>query len=259
MGRNTLRDARVGVSSTIVIMIVVLVLVVGGIAFIFTSMSSPAGATGTSSHPPTSSTSTTQASSTASTNTTSSTPTTVEMTIVPPVLLSPGTKQNYTVTFKATGNLTGLYLLTASKLPTTVSFQFASVKFPDALTTPITITLGASATAAPANTTITLTLGSGSTSFTKSVPISIVKYLVLIQGNNYKPANVTVKAGSTVYWFNLDAAAAGAHTVIADNGAFASGTLNQYDVFSFNFPTAGAFTYHDTGHSTMIGQITVTP
>lgn len=65
---------------------------------------------------------------------------------------------------------------------------------------------------------------------------------------------ITVKAGSTVTWMNMDAMA---HTVTADDNSFTSTNLAHGDVFSYTFPTAGSYNYHCKIHAGMSGTVTV--
>lgn len=74
-------------------------------------------------------------------------------------------------------------------------------------------------------------------------------------------APLTVKAGTTVVWANLDKAP---HTVTADNGEFDSGVMNQGDTFSFTFNQPGDFPYFCELHGNrggvgMAGTVTVEP
>ncbi|MEZ4553925.1 MAG: plastocyanin/azurin family copper-binding protein [Dehalococcoidia bacterium] len=63
-----------------------------------------------------------------------------------------------------------------------------------------------------------------------------------------------VAVGSTVTWVNEDRIA---HNVIAKDGAFKSGTMDEGDTFSHEFTTAGRFEYVCTFHPGMDGVIQV--
>jgi len=65
-----------------------------------------------------------------------------------------------------------------------------------------------------------------------------------------------VARGSSVRWTNRDDAP---HTVTADDGSFASGTLAQNATFTRAFPTVGTFAYHCAVHPSMTGTVIVTP
>jgi plastocyanin len=83
--------------------------------------------------------------------------------------------------------------------------------------------------------------------------------LVLIQpGANlasFVPPLVTIKAGQSVTWRNMDVIT---HTATADSNAWntpiAAGTTA-----TINFTTTGNFTYHCTIHPSMMGTVVVTP
>jgi plastocyanin len=70
------------------------------------------------------------------------------------------------------------------------------------------------------------------------------------------PNPISVPVGSTVTWMNKDSSA---HSVVADGGAFNSGTIAPDGQFSFTFPIAGTFTYHDASNASMSGTVNVTP
>ena len=72
----------------------------------------------------------------------------------------------------------------------------------------------------------------------------------------FTPATLTVTAGDTVTWTNLDAIA---HTVTSTTGAFDSGSLDQGDSFSLTFTTPGTYDYLCTPHPSMTGSIVVQP
>lgn len=70
----------------------------------------------------------------------------------------------------------------------------------------------------------------------------------------FNPKELQVPVGSTVTWTNLDSVA---HTATADDGAFNSGNLNPGEGYSFEFETAGSFTYNCSYHPSMQGTIVV--
>jgi len=73
----------------------------------------------------------------------------------------------------------------------------------------------------------------------------------------FSPADMTVKAGTTVTWTNNDVVS---HTVVESDGQTgpASSTLTPGNTYSFTFNTAGTYHYHCTIHPTMTGTITIT-
>ncbi len=71
---------------------------------------------------------------------------------------------------------------------------------------------------------------------------------------SYSPANLTVEQGSTVVWTNNSDAA---HTVTADDSAFASDSVGQDGTFQQTFNSVGTFAYHCEIHDYMHAKITV--
>jgi plastocyanin len=70
----------------------------------------------------------------------------------------------------------------------------------------------------------------------------------------FNPATVTVKAGTTVTWVNLDQEP---HTVFSDAGLFRSSALDTQDSFSFKFDKPGTYHYLCTIHPRMLGTVVV--
>jgi plastocyanin len=70
----------------------------------------------------------------------------------------------------------------------------------------------------------------------------------------FAPASLTVKAGSTVTWTNLDEEP---HAVFSESGLFRSGALDTNDSFSYTFRAPGIYRYLCTIHPRMRGTIVV--
>jgi plastocyanin len=77
---------------------------------------------------------------------------------------------------------------------------------------------------------------------------------IKIKSFMFMPANVTVSAGSTVTWSNLDEEP---HTVTSDTGLFRSGGIDGGGSFSFKFVKPGTYKYNCSIHPQMIGTVTV--
>ena len=77
---------------------------------------------------------------------------------------------------------------------------------------------------------------------------------VAIEGVQFRPAELTVPAGTEVTWTNDDPTA---HTVTADDDGFDSGVLDPGQTFSWTFETTGTVTYFCAIHPDMRGSITV--
>jgi len=61
---------------------------------------------------------------------------------------------------------------------------------------------------------------------------------VVIKNFMFTPMSLTVKAGSTVTWKNLDGEP---HTVVEDAGLFRSSALDQNDSYAFKFDKPGVY------------------
>ncbi len=70
----------------------------------------------------------------------------------------------------------------------------------------------------------------------------------------FSPGTVTVKAGETVTWTNLDEEP---HTVVSVEGIFRSSALDTKDSFSFKFERPGTYRYLCTLHPKMLGTVVV--
>jgi plastocyanin len=76
---------------------------------------------------------------------------------------------------------------------------------------------------------------------------------VTIDNFTFQPAQLTVKAGTTVTWKNHDDIP---HTVVSA-GKFRSKTLDTDDSFTFTFTAAGEYKYFCSLHPHMTGMIKV--
>lgn len=77
---------------------------------------------------------------------------------------------------------------------------------------------------------------------------------VVIKNFMFMPMALTVKAGSTVTWKNLDGEP---HTVVNDSGIFRSAALDQNDTFQFKFDKPGVYKVFCGIHPNMKETITV--
>jgi plastocyanin len=78
--------------------------------------------------------------------------------------------------------------------------------------------------------------------------------VVVIKNFMFSPMSLTIKAGSTVTWKNLDGEP---HTVVSDVGLFRSGALDQNDVYQFKFDKPGVYKVFCAIHPYMKETITV--
>ena len=77
---------------------------------------------------------------------------------------------------------------------------------------------------------------------------------VVIKNFMFSPMSLTVKAGSTVTWKNLDGEP---HTVVNDVGILRSAALDQNDTFQFKFDKPGVYKVFCAIHPYMKQTITV--
>jgi len=77
---------------------------------------------------------------------------------------------------------------------------------------------------------------------------------VVIKNFMFAPMSLTVKAGSTVTWKNLDGEP---HTVVEDAGLFRSSALDQNDSYAFKFDKPGVYKIFCGIHPYMKQTITV--
>jgi plastocyanin len=77
---------------------------------------------------------------------------------------------------------------------------------------------------------------------------------VVIKNFMFSPMELTVKAGSTVTWKNLDGEP---HTVVNDAGMFRSAALDQNDTYQFKFDKPGVYKVFCSIHPNMKETITV--
>ena len=77
---------------------------------------------------------------------------------------------------------------------------------------------------------------------------------VIIKNFDYSPMELSIAAGTTVVWKNLDGEP---HTIASVDGMFRSPALDQNDSYSFTFNRPGVFKYICSIHPKMKATITV--
>jgi plastocyanin len=78
--------------------------------------------------------------------------------------------------------------------------------------------------------------------------------MIVMKNFDFAPMSLTVAAGTTVTWKNLDGEP---HTVTSDTGLFRSGGLDQNDTFAFKFDKPGTYKFLCSIHPKMMGTIVV--
>jgi plastocyanin len=77
---------------------------------------------------------------------------------------------------------------------------------------------------------------------------------VLIKEFMFAPNPLTIKAGSTVTWVNMDDEP---HTVVSNTRMFRSGAMDTKESFSFKFDEPGTYHFTCSIHPRMVGVIVV--
>jgi plastocyanin len=70
----------------------------------------------------------------------------------------------------------------------------------------------------------------------------------------FSPTPLTVKAGTTVTWTNMDDEP---HTVVSDTGMFKSAGMDTNESFSFKFDKPGTYHFACSIHPRMVGTVVV--
>jgi plastocyanin len=76
----------------------------------------------------------------------------------------------------------------------------------------------------------------------------------MITSSGFAPDPINISVGSTVTWANKDTAA---RSIVADGGAFSSGSIAPGAQYSYTFPAAGTFKYHDGTRPSVVGTVVV--
>jgi plastocyanin len=77
---------------------------------------------------------------------------------------------------------------------------------------------------------------------------------VVVKDFMFMPMSLTVKAGSTVTWVNMDDEP---HTVVSNTRLFRSGALDTKETFSYKFTETGTYHFTCSIHPRMVGTIVV--
>jgi plastocyanin len=77
---------------------------------------------------------------------------------------------------------------------------------------------------------------------------------IVVKDFMFNPTPLTVKAGSTVTWTNMDDEP---HTVVSDTAVFKSGGMDTNESFSYKFDKPGTYHFACSIHPRMVGTIVV--
>jgi plastocyanin len=78
--------------------------------------------------------------------------------------------------------------------------------------------------------------------------------MVVMKNFDFAPMALTVSAGTTVTWRNMDEEP---HTVVSADGLFRSAALDTKETFTYTFAKPGTYKYTCSIHPKMVGTITV--
>lgn len=279
------------------VLVIVVVLVGGGIGVYYPRPASKAPASSTTSQSSSSSSSTT--SSAPSTSTTSSTTTSSETSTFTPtlalplfnftlvsapqnILIAAGQVLNYSsvILIPRPNSLQGQAVLNAgigselvvlnATVPDGMYIHFFGSTFINTIyeeadagsVMETEMQLVAPPTIQPGNYTVTIVGSSGALAVDYTFTVSVVKYLIIAQYQTFSPRNITVPAGTTVYWINLSTDRNQPYDVVFKTINVHSPTLQPtpaFDSFSYTFTTPGYYPYYSAYlAATMQGSVTVT-
>jgi plastocyanin len=77
---------------------------------------------------------------------------------------------------------------------------------------------------------------------------------IIVKDFMFNPTPLTVKAGATVTWTNMDDEP---HTVVSDTGTFKSGGMDTNESFSYKFDKPGTYHFTCSIHPRMVGTVVV--
>ncbi len=151
-----------------------------------------------------------------------------------------------------TGVSAGMMITVSSGSCGTTTPVPSSTTGPSSTPVPPTSTAPPSATSVPPSAT-TIPPSATAAATATCVPASGTQD-VSISSFAFTPQDLTVAAGTTVRWTNMD----GSHSTTSDTALWDSGVLAVGGQFSFTFNTPGTYAYHCSVHpSAMMGTITV--
>jgi plastocyanin len=126
-----------------------------------------------------------------------------------------------------------------------------------------TYTIVAASNVAPGNYNVNIMATYGPTTYKFTYQVQVETYVVTIDNDTFAPDNLTVPAGSTVYWINIDPTAGDQeiHDINSTAGLFISPALwpnPNFNSWSYTFNTAGKYNYVDDYTYGLIGTVFVT-
>ena len=184
--------------------------------------------------------------------------------VAPDVLVSFDVVANYTMMVTTLGSVPRTLNLAAAAPPgITVTLdpsQFTTGETPPGLVASIQVDPSAS----PGVYNVNLTASGGGQTYSSTLGLQVVSFLVVTVGAQFIPSNMTVPVNSTVYWMRLNGALSnydnGEHNVVFLNDSLPSSQpLQQWESYSYQFTAAGDYPYYCTFHPFQKGEVIVTP
>jgi plastocyanin len=182
----------------------------------------------------------------------------------PNVLASSDVVANYTMKVTTLGNVPSPLNLAATAPPgITVTLdpsQFTAGGIPAGPVASIRVDPSTS----PGAYNVNLTASGGGQTYSGTLSLQVVSFLVVTVGAQFVPSNMTVPVNSTVYWMRLNGALSnydnGEHNVVFLNDSLPSSQpLQQWESYSYQFTAPGDYPYYCTFHPFQKGEIIVTP
>jgi len=271
---------RAGVSRSIVVIALVAVILIAGASFYLASSSagsqSESASSSSTSHTgaiPTASPSTVASSSTLTTSSgiTSGPDHQLIAVFYPSLpLITQFLTLNYTLSFSAIGTVPSILNISVSA-PEAIGLSLT----PDQITEPgltiyqnATVTMRPSPSLAAGLYPVTVQATGGGVTYTETLQVQVIKYLIVTLGTNYEPSTYTVPVNTTVTWLRLNPG--GSHGLTkGDIGLmdFDIPSLNatgrpllRFQTESYTFTKPGTYPFHCDFHpGFMNGVITVIP
>ena len=103
-------------------------------------------------------------------------------------------------------------------------------------------------------TAVSMAMLWGTSPQSRSTAASADPTKIVVKDFMFTPTPLTVKAGSTVTWTNMDDEP---HTVVSDTGMFKSGGMDTNESFSYKFDKPGTYHFTCSIHPRMVGTIVV--
>lgn len=179
-------------------------------------------------------------------------------------LIAPGQTQNYsllTVSFPGNSH-TGVSLSAISQPG--MSFVLSRTYIPSQGTIKIVVSITAADSLAVGNHSVIVRETQGTAIRNETFEVQVVPALVVMKNAAYSPRELTVSAGTEVYWINLDSTLGccdpGYHDVamLGTGMNVTSPILQRLGVWKYTFETPGDVYYYCTIHPWMTGSVTVT-